>query len=138
MSEFVDDIAAKLVADGFGVIGTTIFISSKAVIPPVQTGSDPVLISLLETGGLGSTRTQNSARSTSRPSMQIVCRAKSYVLAQAKARLIYNALDGLFNVTLSGVYYLSIIARQEPTDTGLDESGRPRVTFNIDAEKAPS
>ena len=118
MSEFVDDIAAKLVADGFGVIGTTIFISSKAVIPPVQTGSDPVLISLLETGGLGSTRTQNSARSTSRPSMQIVCRAKSYVLAQAKARLIYNALDGLFNVTLSGVYYLSITARQEPTDTG--------------------
>jgi len=47
--------------------------------------------------------------------------------------------NGLHNVTLSGVIYLSITARQGVTDTGKDETGRRATfTFNIDAEKEPS
>jgi len=47
-------------------------------------------------------------------------------------------LDGLFNTILSGTYYQSVTARQEPTDIGLDDLQRPRIVFNIDAEKSPS
>lgn len=132
---FLDDIAAKLATDGVGVIGTTLFTSSKAVIP---TGAGPY-ITLMETGGVAPTRTQNqNGAATVRPSVQIVVRALSYQAARAKAKAAYDALDGQFNVVLNGTMYLKITARQEPTDTGLDEAGRPRVTFNLDAEKTPS
>lgn len=131
---FLDDIAAKLVADGIGVIGTTLFTSSKAVIP---IGDGPY-ITLMETGGVAPTRVQNrTSAATVRPSVQVVARAKSYQVARAKAKAAYDSLDGLFNTTLNGTWYVKITARQEPTDTGLDEAGRPRVTFNLDAEKAP-
>jgi predicted dinucleotide-utilizing enzyme len=53
----------------------------------------------------------------------------------------YNALggvDGLHNIVLSGVPYINITARQEPTDIGLDAAQRIMFVFNIDAEKKPS
>jgi len=131
---FLDDIAAKLVADGVGVVGTTIFLSSKAVIPA---GAGPY-ITLMETGGIAPTRVQNQRQAaTVRPSVQVVTRATSYQTARTKARQAYDSLDGLFNTTVNGTFYLKITARNEPGDTGLDESGRPRVTFNLDAEKKP-
>lgn len=132
---FLDDIAAKLVADGIGVIGTTLFTSSKAVLP---SGAGPY-ITLMETGGLAPLRVQNrNGAAILRPSVQVVVRATSYQVARAKAQDAYTSLDGVFNTTLNGTFYLKITARQEPTDTGLDEAGRPRVTFNLDAEKAAS
>lgn len=132
---FLEDIASRLVSAGVGVVGTTIFMSSKAVIP---TGPGP-FISLLETGGIAPTRVQNrTSAATLRPSVQVVVRASTYPIARTKAKAAYDALDGVFNTTLNGTFYLKITARQEPTDTGLDDAGRPRVTFNLDAEKLPS
>jgi len=138
----LEEIANKLVADGVGVLGTSIFISSAAVLP---TGDGPY-ITLTETGGVApggfrgeGGRTQNqSGVSTQHPTVQVVTRAKSFPVARAKALAAYNSLDGTWNETLSGTFYLSITARQEPTDTGLDDAGRVRVTFNVDTDKAPS
>lgn len=132
---FLDEIAARLVAQSVGVIGSNIFLGSKAVIP---VGDGPYL-SLTETGGSGPTRVHNHASAnTQRPTAQIAVRAKSYVVARTMAKAAYLALDGVFNTTISGVLYHSITARQEPTDVGLDVKERVLITFNIDAEKAPS
>lgn len=133
---FLDEIATRLVAQGVGTLGTNIFASSAAVIPE---GLGPFL-TVIETGGSGPTRIQNqSGAATQRPTAQIAVRAKDYATARLMAKNAYDALDGLFNTTLSGTFYVSITARQEPTDLqGPDGAGRVVVVFNIDAEKYPS
>ncbi len=132
---FLDEIAARLVSAGVGVIGSSIILGSKGVIP---VGDGPY-ISITETGGSGPTRVHNQgAANTQRPTAQILVRAKSYLTARTKAKEAYLALDGVFNTTLSGVRYHSITARQEPADIGLDTLERPMIVFNIDAEKAAS
>jgi hypothetical protein len=132
---FLDEIAARLVAQGVGVIGSNIILGSKGTIP---TGDGPYL-SLTETGGSAPTRVQNTpVASTQRPTAQIAVRAKSYTVARAMSRAAYLALDGIFNTSLSGVFYQSVTARQEPTDIGLDAQSRPVIVFNIACEKVPS
>ena len=132
---FLDEIAARLVSAGVGVLGSSIILGSKGVVP---VGDGPY-ISLAETGGTSPTRIHNQgAANTQRPSAQVCVRAKSYLVARAKAKAAYLALDGVFNTDLSGVRYHSITASQEPTDIGLDQLERPMIVFNINAEKAPS
>lgn len=132
----LDELAARLVAQGVGILGTNIFLSSTAIIP---TGSGPYL-TLNETGGFKPALTQNNT-ATQRPTVQLLARATSYPLARALLYAAYAALggqNGLWNTTLSGVQYLKILARQEPTDMGLDGSSRSQIVFNIDVEKQPS
>jgi hypothetical protein len=138
---FLDEIAARLVASGVGAIATptvpgVIYMGSRANIP----SGDGPYITITETGGSDPTRTQNQpAAATQRPTAQILTRAKSYQIARTKARAAYLALDGIFNTTLSGTFYLSVKARQEPTDLGeLDGAGRAMISFNIEAEKHAS
>jgi hypothetical protein len=140
------EIAQKLVDDGVGTLAATtvngIFYSSKAILPH---GDGPFLV-LIETGGVGpggfrgaGGRTQNQdSVSVQHPTVQVNAIGENEVATRALAKAAYDALDGHWNVTLSGTFYLSITARQEPTDTGLDDKGRIRITFNIDASKAPS
>lgn len=132
---FLNEIAARLVGAGVGVIGTNIFMSSHAVIP---SGDGPYL-TIIESGGSGPTRTQNqSSASTQRPTAQVMVRAANSPTGRAMLKAAYDALDGIFNTTLSGTYYLSVMARQEPTDIGQDDAGRAMVAFNILAEKQAS
>lgn len=133
---FPYEIKDRLVAQGVGVYGTNIFIGSKAVIP---TGAGPYL-SIIESGGSGASRTQGGA-STERPSAQLACRASTNAAARTMLQAAYDALggaDGLHNIDLTGVRYLSITPRQNITDIGLDDAGRAMVAYNIDAEKKPS
>lgn len=132
---FLNEIIDRLEALGVGVEGSNIFASSKSAIP---SGNGPYL-TITETGGTGSAKTQNSA--TERPSAQILVRAASYAAARAMAKAAYDALggaNGLHGVSLNGVGYLNLNARQNLTDIGLDGSGRSMIVFNIDAEKEPS
>lgn len=131
----LDEIAARLVAQGVGTTGSNIFLGSKAVIP---TGAGPYL-TLVETGGSGPTRIQNkTSANTQRPTAQVAVRAQSYSSARTMCKAAYDALDGVFNTVLSGTLYHSMTARQEPTDIGLDAVGRPVIVFNVDVEKNPS
>ncbi len=133
---FVDEIVARLVAASVGTFGTSIFAGSKATIP---TGDGPYL-TLMETGGSGSMGTHNNT-AVERPTMQLVSRATKYPDARAQCAAAYAALggaNGLYNTTLSGVFYLKIKARQCLTDIGTDEIGRPQIAFNIEVEKQPS
>lgn len=133
---FLDEIAARLVAQGVGAVGASIFKGSKADIP---TGDGPY-ISLTESGGSGSLRTHNGTP-VAQPTAQILCRAKSYLVARLKIKDAFAAFggdQGLHNVTLSGVFYQNIVPRQQPTDIGLDDLKRPMLAFNIECQKDPS
>lgn len=131
----LDEIAAYLVAQGVGVIGSSIFKGSKALIP---VGDGPY-ISLTETGGSAPLRVHNERGAhVQRPTVQVLVRAKSYIVARQKAKDVYVVLDGVFNTALSGVFYQSITARNDPTDIGLDSEERPMISFNLQVEKQAS
>jgi hypothetical protein len=133
---FIDEITARLIAQSVGAINVNIFKGSSSIIP---SGNGPYL-TVTDTGGSGASRTQNNTP-TEHASAQVLVRASSYPLASTMIRLAFTALggqSGLHNVTLSGIYYLSITAKQNPTDIGKDDAGRTMLVFNIDAEKQPS
>src|SRR5476651_914022 len=108
----LDDLAAQLVAQGVGVLGSTLFISSAAIIP---VGMGPY-ITLSETGGVAPTRVQNvNTPNTQRPTVQVLVRAgriagvqEAYPAVRAKSWAAYQALDGLFNVILGTTWYLKV------------------------------
>jgi hypothetical protein len=132
---FAQEIADRLQNQAVGIFGRSIFIGASANFPVGE-----VCVSVIETGGTGPSRTHNNT-ATQRPTAQIATRAKGYDVARAKAQAAYEALggaNGLYNITLSSVFYLSVTTRQEPTDAGLDDNARQVFTFNIDAEKQPS
>lgn len=130
----LDDIAARLVAQGVGTLGSNIILGSRGQIP---TGDGPYL-SMTETGGFAPTRIHNKASAnTRRPAAQICVRAKSYRTARTMAEAAFLALDGVYETTLNGTRYHSITAVQDPEDIGLDENQRPMIVFNISVEKQP-
>ena len=137
---FLDEIAAKLVADGVGVIGSTIFLGSNAKLPAADDAKSAAgFLTLIETGGFAPTRTQDQASAaTLRPTAQVMAHANSYKTARGLCRLAYLSLDGIYNTALSGVTYVRMVAQQEPTDAGLDAASRTAIVFNVEAEKAPS
>lgn len=151
---FLDDMVTRLVTQNVGVLNVNIFAASPSIIPSpgaypasdLTKGMGPYL-SIGETGGTEPTRVQNvRLPNTQRPGGQIIVRAgriagvqEAYAAARAMAWLAYLALDGNFNVVIGGAFYLSVKARQEPTDMGLDDTNmRAQVVFNIQAEKSAS
>lgn len=132
----LDEVAARLVAQGVGTLGVNIFLGSKAIVP---TGNGPYL-ALIETGGSGPAMTQNDT-AMERPTAQVSCRASTEPAARTMLKLAYDALggaNGLHGVLLSGVGYLRLVPRQNITDIGLDGAGRIVLAFNIEVEKQPS
>jgi hypothetical protein len=133
MAAFLDDLSVHLVNEGVVSAAKDVLKSTKSAIP----AGDGPFLSIIQTPGIAPTRIQNqTAAATRRPTAQVVARAATYPAARAKAEAAFAALDGRFNVTINGTRYLSITARQEPGDLGLDEQNRPKVGFNIDAERA--
>ena len=133
---FIQEVAEKLVEEGVGALNVVIFLSSGAQFP----ANAPSIV-IVDTGGAGSMRTQNNT-AVQVATASLTTRALNFKDAYALAALAYLALggaDGLYNTTLSGVSYLSLNARQQPTDLGSDGStGLSMVVFNIEAEKQPS
>lgn len=129
----LDDLASKLVADGVCTMSNDLFLGSGAVIP----SGDGPFTSLNEVGGVAPTRVQNkSAANTKRPTVQVLVRAKAYNVVRDKAAQVYASLDGIFNTTLNGNYYIKVTARQEPTDMGKDATGiRTQLVWNLEIEK---
>lgn len=132
---FLDEIASRIASQNIGVVASSIFMGRGAVLP---VGDGPFL-TIVETGGTGSERTQQNA--LARPTAQLMVSAGNFKAALDTARKVFNTLggdDGLHNIDLSGVRYVSLTARQQPYEIGPDQRGRPRVAFNIDATKVPS
>lgn len=136
MSEFTKDLVVRLTDQGVGSFGTTLFTSSKAILP---NGKDAIL-SIRATGGTAPLRTQNSVATPAyqRPSAQLTAHAPTAAASESMARAAYNALVGVRNITLNGTWYLDITPTQEPFDVGLDAQERPQFAFNVTAVKRPS
>lgn len=135
MMPFLDEVRSYLIAQNVGT-SASILLSSKTVVPA---GDGPYMV-IIETGGSGPDRTQNNT-ATQRPTAQISVRATSYPIARAMLYAAYNALggpNGIYNMTLSGTFYLSITSRNEPNDIGVDDINRAMIAFNIDAQKQAS
>jgi hypothetical protein len=96
---FAEEIVKLLTTAGVGIAATNIFIGSGAAVSP---GDGPYL-NVVETGGLSPRRTHNSVATPAytRPSAQIVARAKTYAAARTMARNAYNALVGVRNTTIT-------------------------------------
>jgi hypothetical protein len=131
------EIRDRLVAQGVGVFGTNIFIGSGANIPD---GAGPYLL-IRETGGSEGNKTQDD-NGTEIVTAYIGARATNPTQARVMAVNAYNALggrNGLYNITLTGVFYIHLKTRQPVTDTGMDATGsRTMYSFNVEAEKYPS
>lgn len=90
-----DIIAARLVTAGLGTLGTTLFIGPAAVLP---TSNGP-FTSIIHTGGRYALETHNGTQYT-RPTFQIVVRAKSYVAGRTQANAVHTNLHGVRNTTM--------------------------------------
>lgn len=130
---FLQDLVFILEREGIGVYGTDLFIGAKAVIP---LGDGPY-ISIAETGGAGEEGTHNLSPDTPayvRPTAQIVCRAKAYLTARAKAEECWLALN-FVNQFVNGTWYRTMSPRQEPFELPVDDKNRARSVFNIECVK---
>ncbi len=130
-----NDLVTILVNGGYGIYNTNIGLSSKWSIP---SGNGP-FTTIIETGGTGAVRTQNSAPQAAyrRPGAQIVVRSISPTIAKAKAELAYVLFAAVKNQFVNGVWYVEIVPTQEPFDLSVDDLNRQLYAFNILGFKRP-
>lgn len=128
----LSELAALLISEG---VVPSVYLGSAANIPT----SDGPYITLVETGGRDPEYVQNAYEPAyQRPAVQLVVRAKSYLVARTTAKSAYDVLSKVRNQMLGSVWYRSITPLQEPFDIGLDDRQRARVAFNVLAVKRPS
>lgn len=132
--EFPDDLALVLELAGVGTRGTDLFGSSSAQIP----AGDGPITTITTTQGLRPTRNREGGTAYEEPAAQIVVRAKQVAVAEARARVAFNACMAVGGELVNGTWYLSITPQQTPFDAGLDPQGRARVVFNVRATKRPA
>lgn len=134
---WVDELETQLIAEG--VAASAIFIGSKVTVPVKVDGS--ATLHLLSTGGTSGDATQNQTASPAyvHPGCQLTARANGLVAASAMARAAWAALVKVRNQTISGTWHRSLMALQEPFDSGLDPTtGQVMVRFNVLGDKRPS
>jgi hypothetical protein len=130
---FPEDLVSQLVADKVGQAAVNIFVSTKTVAPKGVTH-----IVIVETGGSGPLRTQNTpGDGYETPSAQILTRGKDYSAVRAMSTAAYNSLVKVRNQTLNGTWYVDIRGLQKFIDLGLDENSDVSVAFNVLATKRP-
>lgn len=133
---FIDDMGVLFLAKGHVIAeGTDLFFSTKARIPD---GAGPY-VSLIDTGGLSTVRTQNRAKTSAyeRPGAQILVRCTNYLTARNKAYELFYDVISVKNEVLNNVWYLEIRPQQNPFDAGVDQQNRAIVIFNVIPVKRP-
>lgn len=121
------DIKDRLVAQGIGVYGTTIFLGFMPDSPDkcICISDGPPLSPELN-------------YEWERPGLQILCRNKIglYEECEAYARSIYDILHGQNNLTINSTVYKLIKATQTPFYVGKDDSNRPVFSMNFEIQRA--
>jgi hypothetical protein len=116
-------IAARLASDGLGTVGTSIFVNTKPATPDN-------LIAVFGYGGSPPDRTHDTS-GNARPGIQVWVRNTSAGTGRTVIENAFNNLDGITNTTLSGVFFLSVLANQSPEPMGKDENGRSEYAVNF-------
>jgi hypothetical protein len=131
------DIAAYLASKGRGtlpaqgppVVVGTIFWNDKPSTPDA-------LIAVF--GYAGQPPEWTNTNKYDKPSVQVLIRGAKNAAGAARtlAETIYQDLDGLTSITLSGTFYQRIEAAQSgPTPMGKDENGRIEYVLNFYTSK---
>lgn len=127
----LDEIAVFLVAQGVGVLGSTLF---KGLMPD----SPHACVAIYEYGGRPAiTGFSKPGIQHEYPGLQVVSRgvAFDYAGPRAKIELAYRALSTVQAQTLSGAKYLMLRAQQSPFVLERDGSNRVKFAVNFIAEK---
>ena len=121
VEELVDDLVTKTVATAKG---TDIFYDE---LPEDSDLSPATIIVLKDTGGVPSPDIPMPETS-----MQVLVRSSaSWITCRAKAAEIFNRYHGSLGLTTTSYKIIHGAALQLPTDIGMDERGRYRVSFNV-------
>ncbi|HEX6880942.1 MAG TPA: minor capsid protein [Terriglobales bacterium] len=124
----IDAIIQRLVDEGVGVRGTTIFAGTESDLPTADSG----FITVLETGGRPPIGTHNEGPTALRqPSFQITARAGKYRVARNLAEQVHTALT-FSNLQIGDRFFLYAAPMQEPFSLPNDANGRVRVAVNIE------
>jgi hypothetical protein len=128
----LEEIGLFLQANGFGTLGTSIFLSLIPQDPPG--GGQDAVLGLFEVPGLGPLHTHDLlGPSVERPAVQLRWRGApfGYAAARQQAGAAFRLLDSIVNQQINGVFYQSIQALQSPFGQPSDEWQRPFVLFEI-------
>ena len=135
----LDEIAAYLVTNTTLSMGGTTGTLAKAKMLDDQ--PDTVAV-LYEQPGLWTAYAMSTGAAADRvyeqPILQCLARSTSYQVARDSAQVVFDALDGLSNTTMSSVTYLSVEAVQSPFGIGRDKNDRELVSVNFHVKKALS
>lgn len=125
------DIAARIEADGNGIVGTTVFVGRMPDSPDnctavyEYTGQQPLFVH------------NEAAPHIERPRFQVKVRNTSYANGRALIESIYTDLS-LRNVTLTSARYLWIVPLQQPFYLRHDDNERVEFVVNFECMKALS
>lgn len=135
---FETELCDRFVAESVAARGSTLFWGSKASLPVKGKGAKTFL-HVVVYGGQAPLKVHNTgaAPALQRPRAQVVAHGEEPAAAWALAQAAYTACF-VANTRLSEVWYPCLSALQDPFDMGLDESGRLKVGFNVEALKAVS
>ena len=130
------EIAAYLVSQGLGTLGTTLFLSRMA------DAQVPAFITALfeMPGTLGERVMESSGMLLERPGLEVIVRGGpgEYAAAAAHAHAVWVALTAVANMTLSGTHYVAIDSTASPQDIGPDDHNRPMISLTFIVTKEPS
>lgn len=116
-------VAAYLASNGLGTAGTSIFVNTKPATPDN-------IISVFGYAGSPPQRTHDTSGNV-RPGIQVWVRDTSAGTGRTRIESVFNLLDGLSNTSLSGVFFLGVMANQSPIPMGDDENGRKEFVVNF-------
>ena len=120
------DIATYLASQGFGTLGSTIFVNDRPASPDA-------LISVFGYPGQAPERPHDTS-GNAKPGVQVWVRGAVDGAGTARARIesIFAALDGITNTTINGTFYVGINGIQSGvTPMGKDEVNRPEYVWNF-------
>ena len=130
----LDDLGDYLSSGGMGTVGINVFLS----LLPDQPDT---CVSVFETGGSASLHTMGGTNPVAEnPSVQIICRAKTYTTARILAKDVDLLMNGLRNRTINGVKYSWVQGVQAPFFIARDANNREEVgcNYNIIRDSATS
>lgn len=113
------------------VVGTNLFMTGFPA-----TGPDTA-VAIYDTGGVAPTESFGGVVMET-PSVQVIARSTSYVIAKGLAQDIWNTIIAIKNSTLSGTEYVYTTPQQSPFSIGNDEAERELVSCNYFVNKEVS
>lgn len=125
----LDEVAAHLMAVGYGTVGTSLFKGTRPDDPDdltclyEYTGANPEYIQ------------EQSSPVFEKPQLQVLVRSKDYETARRKAAQAWGILAQVHNAILSGVRYRHILPNGSPALLGRDANDRLLIAFNASVDK---